>query len=103
VKQFVNLLSKASRLHQMQPGSSVGSQSSQGSTGSQYNSINLISVPPKGNPSVPPPQYFTATVGMKPTEAENYLHSTENVRWVVVVAAAAAAAAAALPSLLSCW
>ena len=46
------------------------SQSSGGSSIGSANSINLISVPPRGNQPKNPPQYFTATVGMKPTDAE---------------------------------
>merc|ERR1712178_29733 len=87
VKQFVNLLSKASRLNPaIGPTTSTGSTNSRrssissvGSTGTWNNSINLISVPPSGTTSRAPPQYFTATVGMKPTTAENYLHQTDNV------------------------
>ena len=88
VKQFVNLLSKASRLNPaIGSTSSTGSTNSRrssissvGSTGTWNNNINLISVPPAGTASRALPQYFTATVGMKPTTAENYLHQTDNVR-----------------------
>ena len=52
VKQFVSLISKASKLHQTnRDGSSIGSQSSGGSSIGSANSINLISGPPRGTGS----------------------------------------------------